>query len=169
MSGADARRVPDTAAEADWHTGVVDVAQPRVPLRVGIALAVGVVLWLGAYLGVAGVLLPAKIAEIAPDDKAGVLALVSTSALVVATIANIVIGALSDLTRSRWGRRTPWLVTGSVASAAMLLVVSTADSVFTLVLTWCVYQLFLNAIVAPLIAVIADRAAPRNRGAVSSM
>ncbi|MGO1287202.1 MAG: MFS transporter, partial [Cellulosimicrobium funkei] len=77
--------------------------------------------------------------------------------------------ALSDLTRSRWGRRTPWIVVGSVASAAMLLVVGSVRSVGLLVVAWCVYQFFLNAIVAPLIAVISDRVAPRHRGTISSV
>lgn len=148
---------------------VENVQQPRRPLRVGVALALGVVLWLGPYLGVNAVLLPARVAEIAPADKAAVVALLATSAMVVATIANILFGALSDLTRSRWGRRTPWIVVGSVASAAMLLVVSSADSVGMLVVIWCVYQFFLNAIVAPLIAVISDRVAPRHRGTISSV
>ena len=34
---------------------------------------------------------------------------------------------------------------------------------------WCVYQCFLNAIVAPLIAVITDRTAPKFRGTISAM
>ncbi len=152
-----------------WTGTVNDPEQPQRPMRVGIAVALGVVLWLGPYLGVNAVLLPAKVAQIAPSDKASVVALLATSAMVVATLANIVFGALSDLTRSRWGRRTPWLVVGSIASAAMLMVVNLVDSVGLLVVAWCVYQFFLNAIVAPLIAVIADRVAPKHRGTISSV
>ncbi|MGN0112384.1 MAG: MFS transporter, partial [Cellulosimicrobium funkei] len=101
---------------SEWSGTVEDGQQPRRPLRVGVALALGVVLWLGPYLGVNAVLLPARVAEIAPANKEAVVALLATSAMVVATIANILFGALSDLTRSRWGRRTPWIVVGSVAS-----------------------------------------------------
>lgn len=154
---------------SSWSGTVGDAQQPQRPLRVGIALALGVLLWLGPYLGVNAVLLPARVAEIAPANKEAVVALLATSAMIVATIANILFGALSDLTRSRWGRRTPWIVVGSVASAAMLLVVGAAGSVGLLVVAWCIYQLFLNAIVAPLIAVISDRVAPRHRGTISSV
>lgn len=158
-----------TLPATDPAASPIDEHQPRVPLRVGVALALGCFLWLGPYLGVNAVLLPARIAEIAPDDKTGVVALLATVAMIVATLANIVIGAFSDLTRSRWGRRAPWLVVGSVGSAAMLLAVGRASSVGALLLTWAVYQIFLNAIVAPLIAVISDRVAPRHRGTISSI
>ncbi|WP_336630330.1 MULTISPECIES: MFS transporter [unclassified Microbacterium] len=161
---------PATAAGAGSWSGVVtDGQQPRRPVRIGIGLALGVVLWLAPYLGVNAVLLPAKVAELDPDGKAGVIALLATSAMIVATIANVFFGALSDLTRSRWGRRTPWIVFGSVASAVMLVVVGAMPTVTLLVIAWCVYQFFLNAIVAPLIAVIADRVAPRHRGTIASI
>lgn len=161
---------PDQAAATQLWTGVIaDVEQPKRPIRVGIGLAVGVVLWLGAYLGVNAILLPAKVAELDPDGKAGVIALLATSAMIVATLANVLFGALSDLTRSRWGRRTPWIVFGSIASAVMLVVVSAMPTVGALLFAWCVYQFFLNAIVAPLIAVIADQVAPRHRGTISSI
>ncbi|QZN84760.1 MFS transporter [Cellulomonas sp. C5510] len=160
--------MPTTLPAAD-AAAPTDEQQTRVPVRLGIALALGCFLWLGPYLGVNAVLLPARIAEIAPDDKTSVVALLATVAMIVATLANIVIGAFSDLTRSRWGRRTPWLLAGSVGSAALLLVVGRASSVGSLLVAWAVYQVFLNAIVAPLIAVISDRIAPRHRGTISSV
>ncbi|QTE31169.1 MFS transporter [Pengzhenrongella sicca] len=135
----------------------------------GLALAFGAVLWLGPYLGVVGVLLPARVATIAPDDKAGVIALLSVVAMIVATVANIVIGAFSDLTRSRWGRRTPYLIVGSLGTAVMLVAIAQATTVTELIVMWSLYQVFLNAIVAPLLAVIADRIAPRHRGTISSI
>ena len=143
--------------------------QPKTPIRLGVALALGAVLWLGPYLGVVGVLLPARVAIIAPDDKAGVIALLAIVAMIVATVANIVIGAFSDLTRSRWGRRTPYLIVGSVGTAVMLVAIAQATTVAAIIVMWSLYQVFLNAIVAPLLAVIADRIAPRHRGTISSI
>jgi MFS family permease len=143
--------------------------QVRTPIRLGVALALGAVLWLGPYLGVVGVLLPARVAIIAPDDKAGVIALLAIIAMIVATVANIVIGAFSDLTRSRWGRRTPYLIVGSVGTAVMLVAIAQATTVAAIIVMWSLYQVFLNAIVAPLLAVIADRIAPRHRGTISSI
>ena len=35
------------------------------------------------------------------------------SGSVVALVANIVFGAFSDLTRSKWGKRTLWIISGA--------------------------------------------------------
>ncbi|MEV7608591.1 MFS transporter [Microbacterium sp. NPDC089320] len=156
-------------AEPTWTGTVDDAAQPRRPLRVGMAVALGILLVTGPYMGVNAVLLPAHVAVISPDGKAGVLALIAAVAMLVATIANIVVGALSDLTRSRWGRRAPWMVGGSIGTAATLAVVPMIDTVPGLVAVWCVLQLSLNAAIAPIIAVISDRVAPRHRGTISSI
>ena len=157
--------LPDNAA---WVTPQNN-QQLKVPLRVGFAMAVGVILWVGSYLGLVGVLIPAKIAEIAPGQKATIVAVMSAVAMVISTIANILEGALSDRTRSRLGRRTPWLLFGSAGSFAVILVWGQVTTVAGIIICAGVYQLFLNALVAPLIAVLADRVAPRHRGTISSM
>lgn len=129
----------------------------------------GVLLWLGSYLGMVGVLVPARIAEIDPDSKATAFAMMSAIAMVVSTIANIIEGALSDRTRSRFGRRTPWLYFGSIGAAISIYFWGTADSIAAIIAWDAIYMIFLNAIVAPLIAVLSDRVAPRHRGTISSM
>ena len=159
----------NTAQPTVWTGTVSDEQQAKVPWVVGVALVLGVFLWMGPYMGVNVVLLPAKTALLAGDGKASVVAVLSTSAMIVAAIANIVFGALSDLTRSRFGRRSPWIIGGSVLAAAAMMFVSWALTVPLLIVGWCVYQCFLNAIVAPLIAVITDRTAPKFRGTISAM
>lgn len=101
-------RDADTAASGlAWSGTTTDVQQPAFPTRLAIGLAIGSFCWVVAYLGAVAVLLPARIAEIDPQNKAAIIALNSTIAMVVATAANLLIGAFSDLTRTRWGRRTP--------------------------------------------------------------
>ena len=158
-----------TAAMAANWTTPTDAQQPKLPLMEGIALVVGVLLWLGSYLGMVGVLVPARIAEIDPDSKATAFAMMSAIAMVVSTIANIIEGALSDRTRSRFGRRTPWLYFGSIGAAISIYFWGTADSIAAIIAWDAIYMIFLNAIVAPLIAVLSDRVAPRHRGTISSM
>ncbi len=155
--------------EAAWSATISDRQQPKIPYRLGAALCAGVLLWLGPYYGTATVLLPARVAIIDPANKANIVAMLSVSAMIVATVANILIGAFSDLTRSVLGRRTPWLMIGSVGSAATLFIMGRTESVAMLLFEWCVFQVFLNAIVAPLLAVISDRIAPAHRGTISSI
>lgn len=151
-----------------WTGTTADDEQPRFPVRLAVGLAAGAFCWIVAYLGAVGVLLPARVAEIAPDDKAAIIALNSTISMVVATIANIGIGASSDLTRSRWGRRTPWIWVGAAGSLISLVVLGRVSSAVALIATWAVYQVFLNAIIAPLLATLADRVSPKFRGSAAS-
>lgn len=151
-----------------WQTPS-DEQQKKFPVRTAIGLALGVVLWLGPYLALVGVLVPQQVAKIAPGQKTEVIALMSTCAMIVSTIANIVEGALSDRTRSRWGRRTPWIVLGSVGTAICILFWGKSVTAWQVILSDSVYMIFLNMIVAPLIAVIADRTSPKYRGTISSV
>lgn len=146
-----------------------DAEQPKIPWRIGMGLVVGGLLWIAPYIGINTVLLPAKVVEIAPDSKETVIASLATVAMIVATLANIIIGAFSDLTRSRFGRRTPWLFVGSFGTAIMTILLFYCENVSSLILTWSGYQVFLNSLVAPLLAVISDRIAPKNRGSISAL
>jgi MFS family permease len=143
-------------------------SQRKRPLRLGLALIVGPACWLGPYIGVSVTLLPAKIGQLAPDNKIALVALFSTVAMIVATIANIIAGALSDITRTKHGKRTPWIVVNSILSAVLLVILSMAPNIGTLLLVWGIYQAVLNAVVAPMIAQLSDRVAPRWRGTISS-
>lgn len=157
------------AADPANYTTPTDDKQLKLPLVTGIALVIGVFLWLASYLGMVGVLIPARIAEIDPENKATIFATMSAIAMVVSTIANVLEGAWSDRTRSRWGRRTPWLYFGSIGAAICTYFWGTADSVTAIIVWDSIYMIFLNAIVAPMIAVLSDRVAPRHRGTISSM
>jgi MFS family permease len=86
----------------------------------------------------------------------------------VAMIANPVFGRLSDLTTSRWGRRRPWLVIGGLLFVVALAIVAIAPNVPVLLAGWCLAQLAGNAILAPLLATIADQVPERQRGGVSA-
>ncbi|WP_160175045.1 MFS transporter [Microbacterium profundi] len=142
---------------------------PRSPIRLAIAIILGNLLWLAPFIAGIGVLLPARLELIAPDEKVAAIAMLSMVGSVVALVANIVFGALSDRTRSRLGRRTPWILLGSAACALSLFALSVVDSVVALVALWCVFQFFLNAIVAPLIAIIPDRVPEKRRGTFSAI
>ncbi|WP_252902407.1 hypothetical protein [Paucilactobacillus hokkaidonensis] len=81
----------------------------KFPYRLGFGILLGLLGWLIPYLGVNTTLLPAKIMQIAPNQKVQIVAMLATIAMIVATIANIIEGALSDRTVSRWGKRNPWI------------------------------------------------------------
>ena len=151
-----------------WSGKTQDTEQTKFPTKIAAGLMIGSFCWVVAYLGAIAVLLPARVAEIDPAHKAAIIALNSSVAMIVATLANLIIGACSDLTRSRWGRRTPWIWIGSAGSLASLAALGQVSTATALISTWAIYQVFLNAIIAPLLATLADRIAPRYRGSAAS-
>lgn len=154
-----------SVAAADTRT----VRGGRPSWVLGLAIMLASVAWLGPFLGMNMVLIPAKFGIIAPDGKVALIATISAVGALVSLIATIVFGAISDLTRSRFGRRGPWMIVGSIGSAAMVLLVREADSPTAIIVGWALFQVFLAAIVAPLVAVIPDRVPESKRGAFSSV
>lgn len=139
------------------------------PVRLGIALFFGAALWIGPFFANNAVLLPARLEQIAPDQKVGLVALLAIAGSIVAMLSNIVFGAFSDLTRSRFGRRAPWMIVGSIGASASLFALLSTDSPVLVVLYWMAFQLFLNAIASPLLAMLADRVPHARRGTYSAI
>lgn len=137
--------------------------------RLSVALAFGALAWAVPFSAASSVLLPAKIATLDPGNKIGLLAVIVITGSIVAMIANVVFGALSDLTRSRFGRRNPWIVGGGIVAAVFMALLATAPTVPLLVLWWCLYQAAQNAIIGPIVAVVPDRVQHARRGTVSAV
>jgi MFS family permease len=137
--------------------------------RLTAGLTVGGIGWVIPFSAAATVLLPARLAVLDPADKVSLLALVSVAGSIVALVANVVFGALSDLTRSRFGRRNPWLIAGGGAAAVFMVLLATASDVWLILLWWCLYQAAQNAILSGLGAIVPDRVPSERRGTVSAV
>ncbi len=121
------------------------------------------------YAGVLTVLLPQQIEDIDRAHKVAALGVVSGVSAVFALVFNPVGGALSDRTRSRFGRRAPWLVCAPAGLLVMLVLLGQARAVPLVLAAWCLAQVMANLYQAPLTAVIPDRVASTRRGAASAV
>ena len=65
--------------------------------------------WMLALQIVAAVLLPQRLADIAPDSKDAIFGVLNSATALASLISNLVVGNMSDRTRSIFGRRTPWI------------------------------------------------------------
>ncbi len=137
--------------------------------RLGVGLLIGAVAWTMPFAAASSVLLPAKIAILDPHDKVGLLAILTIAGSIVALLSNVLFGALSDLTRSRFGSRNPWIFCGGIVAAAFMLLLSTANDIATLILWWCLFSAAMNAVVASVVAVIPDRVPRAKRGSISAI
>lgn len=130
-------------------------------------LIIGPASWLGPYIVASSLFLPAMIQHLDADNKIELVALFSSLGMVTAALSNMVAGYLSDRTRSRFGKRTPWVVSGAFVFMLAMILASMSTTIPFLLLSWMLGQIALNFIVAPMIAWL-DLAPESGRGTASS-
>ncbi|MFJ3671496.1 MFS transporter [Streptomyces sp. NPDC090106] len=121
------------------------------------------------YQGIQQVLLPAQVEQIDAANKISNLAWLTLVSSITAAVALPVGGALSDRTRSRWGRRAPWLVATAAISAVLLALMGSANGIVLLGLVYAALWFFMNYYQAVLTAVMPDRFPEDKRGTASSV
>ncbi|MFS0884236.1 MFS transporter [Aeromicrobium sp. 179-A 4D2 NHS] len=129
------------------------------PVRLPWLLSVGLVN-LGTYVAFFGplaVLLPQQTEALVGDGKETALAVVTGVGAAISMVANPLFGALSDRTRSRLGRRVPWITGGSLVGALGLTILSGATAFWQVVVGWCLVQASVNASLAAITATLPDR------------
>ena len=97
------------------------------------------------------------------------LALVAGIGALVAMVGNPFFGKMSDRTASQLGMRRPWMVTGLVGGSLGILTVAVAPSIPVVLAGWCIAQLFFNALLAAMVAVLPDQVPSVQRGLVSGV
>ena len=103
------------------------------------------------------------------DAAPGRLALVTSVSSLLAMVANPFFGRLSDRTSSPWGMRRPWMVVGLIAGSLGILTVALAPTITVVLLGWCTAQVFFNALLAAMAAVMPDQVPTAQRGMVSGI
>jgi MFS family permease len=121
------------------------------------------------YAGVGTILLPQQIENLDRAHKVTALGVVAGISAAVALIFNPIGGSLSDRTRSRLGRRAPWLIAAPIGLLAALAFLGQAATVVLVLVGWCLAQAVANLYQAPLTAVIPDRVPTARRGAASAV
>ncbi|WP_206517739.1 MFS transporter [Sphingobium algorifonticola] len=119
------------------------------------------------YAAIARVFLPNQVALLNPADKVANLALITSVTAVAIAIVTPLSGALSDRTRSRFGKRTPYILGGATIGCALVVMMPQASSLAMLLVLWATGAFFLNGMKAPLTTIIADRFPITNRGLAS--
>jgi Na+/melibiose symporter-like transporter len=94
---------------------------------------------------------------------------VSAAGNLFALVAPILAGWLSDRTRSRWGRRRPWLVAGTAVNVVALAFLAMSGSALTLAFAYMLVQLSFNLAGGAYAAVIPDVVHAQDRGRASGM
>lgn len=132
-------------------------------------MAITSVFLFATYSALTGILLPIQVQLIDANNKITNLAIVTTVSFIFTLFAQPVVGAFSDRTRARLGRRAPWMLIGSSVAAIALLGLGGMTNVLWITVFWVVIQVALNALQGPLSAIVPDRFPTSKRGAASAM
>src|SRR5580698_1945991 len=97
------------------------------------------------------------------------LALVAGIGALVAMVGNPFFGRMSDRTASRLGMRRPWMVTGLAVGSVGIGIVALAPSIPVVLVGWCTAQLFFNALLVTMVAVLPDQVPSVQRGLISGV
>jgi Na+/melibiose symporter-like transporter len=131
------------------------------------------VYWFGlAFMwnGLHPILLPALLLQFVPESlKNTYLGGMTFAGLVLAMVIQPLAGALSDRSHSRWGRRRPWILAGTILSLVFLAGMAIAGSYAGILVGYVLLQLASNSAHGPAQGLIPDLVAEERRGLASGL
>lgn len=158
---------PTTAGSTGVDTG----ARPtvRLPIRQLVQLSV---YWLGinAIWGGVGIFTQERIPQLVPPGEgASFIALTGWLTLPVVLLVQPTIGAISDYTITRWGRRKPYIVIGSILDVVFLIGLATSNTYLSLVAFLFLLQFSSNFAQGPFQGYVPDLVPPQQVGIASAL
>lgn len=121
------------------------------------------------YFPLLTLLLPIKVGAVAGAGRLGVLTAIVVVGAVAASASNIVFGWLSDRSVARGGGRRGWLAGGVVATAISYAAMTVATTSTALILAVVAFQVSVNALLAPLLAIMADEVPDTQKGVAGGL
>ena len=136
--------------------------------RFGAGFLVFGVLWMSGLGIVSAVLLPMHYKTIPGVNADALVGIVNAFTAVASLVANLMFGNFSDRSRSRFGRRTPWILFGAVLGGVTLFLTGTTHNAVLLTIFYCACMFGLNCMIAPMVAILSDRVPSKIRGTMSA-
>ncbi|MGC9359965.1 MAG: MFS transporter [Anaerolineae bacterium] len=110
-----------------------------------------------------------KVLELVPKGRNTALGLATFGGLVIASLVQPIVGVLSDRTLSRWGRRTPYIIVGTLATIASLFLIAYATAFWQVLLGLGLIQMSSNTAQGPWQALMPDCVPAEQRGVASGV
>lgn len=143
----------------------------RVPLwRIGLGLSIVNITTYLAIFAVMNILLPAQISSVVGNaGKEVALGVITTLGAIVSMVSSPLIGAFSDRTRSRFGRRAVWIVGGGALTLVSLNLIGIGGTLVALGAGWILTQLAVNSMIMPFQTALPERTPHARRGLMSGV
>ncbi|RBP99455.1 MFS transporter [Bifidobacterium xylocopae] len=124
--------------------------------------------WMMALSIVASVLLPQRLTDIAPGSKVAISGVFNATTALTSLFSNLIVGNLSDRTRSIFGRRTPWIVSGGILAGISLFLMGVFTPIWAIGVVYCLAMVGLNMMISPVVASLSDRVPDNQRATMSA-
>lgn len=121
----------------------------------------------GAFYAFNNFVLPQLLRSFGAGDL--LIGLLSSTRSIEGAVVQPTVGALSDRIWTRLGRRRPFMALAIPLSAVFFLAAAGAPDLLTLAVAIFLFSIFFNAAVDPYAALLADIAAPTERGILSGV
>jgi MFS family permease len=123
-------------------------------------------MWNGLHV----LVLPKRMEAIYGPAASGLgLGLITIAGVVAALLVQPTAGAISDYTSSRWGRRKPYIVVGSLLSVVFLWAVASADTALGIIVALVLLQCASNLAQGPFQGYVPDLVPARQVGLASGL
>ncbi|GEO66362.1 MFS transporter [Levilactobacillus spicheri] len=138
-------------------------------IRFSISFFIFAFLWMSGLGVVNSVLLPQHLKDlVGPNSATAIFGVLSAATAITSLIANLIFGNFSDRTRSRFGRRTPWVVSGGIIGGISLFLIGVFANPWLIGIAFCMSMVGLNMMIAPVIATLSDRIPDDMRATMSA-
>ncbi len=118
------------------------------------------VYWLGLtaiWAGLDATILPTRLRELVGDDLLGTaIGVITAAGVVMPILVQPTIGAISDHTVSRWGKRKPYIALGAMLDVVFLWALATAQTYLALLLFYVLLQFSSNLAQGPFQGYVPD-------------
>lgn len=122
---------------------------------------------MGFYM-IAAVLMPQRLKDIGISNPDALLGTISAAGAMISLFVNVFVGAMSDQTRSRLGKRTPWYLAGGLISAISFYCIGIPSTGLGVLIAYSFANIGQNMMTAPIVATISDVVPEKNRGLISA-
>lgn len=170
-SGSDIPAISPTEVLADGAAAIssavtIDEPTDRIPKRRLIPIFFSTFALFAAFIAPMSYSLAVRIAVLDPAGKDTALPLAIGIPGLLVIVLSPLKGILSDRTRSRFGRRRPWMLGGAIAGLAGSCIVGLSPSVGGVILGWSIAFTAYNLCGSMIIAHFGDRLPEAQRGKV---
>jgi MFS family permease len=121
------------------------------------------------YLPLLTLLLPIKVDAVAGAGRLDVLTVIVVTGALAASVSNIAFGWLSDRSVARGGGRRGWLAGGVVATGLSYAAMAVAATPSALIFGVVAFQVAVNALLGPLLAIMADEVPDAQKGVAGGL